>query len=471
MIKFLSYLFFSFVLFFSYPFKISGNEKTSQHPLDTHLSKIRTVDLPDMMEERYIRVLTCINRTNFFLDGAKIRGFEYSLLKEYEKSLNKRIARGSLKLTLEFVPVPRDMLINDLIAGYGDIAAAGLTITSSRDKKVDFTLPYLSNISEVPVTHKEVKTVKDIYDLSGMELFVRKSSSYFESLTDLNKRFKKEGRPLIKILEADENLETEDILEMVNSGAVKYTICDSHLAQIWSKVLPNIRVHENIKLRQGGKIAWAVREDSPLLKKDLNTFIKKHKKGTLLGNIFFDRYYRNINWIKNPLHGQSGKKSREYLPLIKKYSKQYDFDWRLIIAMGFQESGLNHKKKSNREAVGLMQIKPATAADPKVGIKDVYNVENNIHAAVKYLSFIRSRYFSDEKILPRDQVRFSLAAYNAGPAKIRRARKKAEKMRLDPNRWFRNVELAVLNTVGQETVQYVSNINKYYVIYKNSEIQ
>ena len=139
--------------------------------------------------------------------------------------------------------------------------------------------------------------------------------------------------------------------------------------------------------------------------------------------------------------------------------------------MGFQESGLNHKKKSNREAVGLMQIKPATAADPKVGIKDVYNVENNIHAAVKYLSFIRSRYFSDEKILPRDQVRFSLAAYNAGPAKIRRARKKAEKMRLDPNRWFRNVELAVLNTVGQETVQYVSNINKYYVIYKNSEIQ
>jgi membrane-bound lytic murein transglycosylase MltF len=135
--------------------------------------------------------------------------------------------------------------------------------------------------------------------------------------------------------------------------------------------------------------------------------------------------------------------------------------------MAFQESGLNHKKKSSRGAVGLMQIKPSTASDPKVGIKNVYKLENNVHAAVKYLDFIRSRYFSDKEILPQDGVRLSLAAYNAGPAKIRSIQRKAKKMRLDPNRWFSNVELAALQTVGQETVQYVSNINKYYVIYRN----
>ncbi len=136
--------------------------------------------------------------------------------------------------------------------------------------------------------------------------------------------------------------------------------------------------------------------------------------------------------------------------------------------MAFQESGLNPEKRSDRGAVGLMQIKPSTASDPNVGIDNIGSVENNIHAAVKYLAFIRDRYFDDTDIRPRDKVRLSLAAYNAGPAKIRRAMRKAREMHLDPNEWFRNVELAVLRMVGQETVRYVSNINKYYVIYNNA---
>jgi membrane-bound lytic murein transglycosylase MltF len=172
--------------------------------------------------------------------------------------------------------------------------------------------------------------------------------------------------------------------------------------------------------------------------------------------------------VKNPLKGEYSKKVGEYGPVFEKYADKYGFDWRLIMAMSFQESGLDNKKKSNMGAVGLMQIKPSTASDPNVGISDIDEIENNVHAAVKYLAFIRDRYFSDEDILPRDRVRFSMAAYNAGPAKIRQAREKAKEMNLDPNRWFRNVELAVLRIVGQETVRYVSNINKYYVIYETA---
>lgn len=154
--------------------------------------------------------------------------------------------------------------------------------------------------------------------------------------------------------------------------------------------------------------------------------------------------------------------------MFEKYAEMYGFDWRLILAMAFQESRLTPGKKSSKGAVGLMQIKPSTASDLKVGIHDVGDVENNVHAGVKYLAFIRDRYFNDEDIRPRDKVRLSLAAYNAGPAKIRRAMQKTREMDLDPNEWFRNVELAVLRMVGQETVRYVSNINKYYVIYKNA---
>lgn len=442
-------------------------ERPFQHPLDNHLMESWTGDLPDMIERRYIRILTTVNQTNFFLDGLKPHGFEYSLLKEYEKSLNRGNSRRKLRITFEFIPVPRDKLLEDLIAGYGDIAAAGLTVTPFRSTKVDFTVPYLSDISELLVTHKDVESIANRNDMAGKEVFVRKSSSYYESLVVLNNLFELKGKIPVKIIEADENLETEDILEMVNSGAIKMTVCDSHIAELWSKVLPDIKIHNEVVFRRGSNIAWAIRKDCPLLKEDLDLFIKKHKKGTLMGNIFFDRYYKKMKWIKNPLSGNYEKRINSYKPIFEKYSNKYGFDWKLILSMAFQESGLNHNKKSQRGAVGIMQVKASTANDPKVGIKNITEVENNIHAAIKYLDFIRNRYFSDESIRPRDSVRFALAAYNAGPAKINKARKAAKEMNLNPDQWFRNVELAVLRTVGQETVKYVSNINKYYVIYNN----
>jgi membrane-bound lytic murein transglycosylase MltF len=446
----------------------AADKEDYDHPLDAHLSETYKDDLPDLLERKYIRVLTTMNRTNFFLVNGKAHGFEYSLLKEYEKHLNKGIGRGELKVTFEFIPVARDRLLPGLVKGLGDIAAAGLTITEKRQKKVNFTRPYLRGIDEILVTHKKVKPAESPDDLSGKRVFVRRSSSYYESLASLNHRLKKKKMSPVKVVEVDESLETEEILELVNTGAIERTVSDSHIAKIWTKVFRNIKAHEKIKLREGGKIAWAVRKDNPKLKQSLDRFISKHRKGTLLGNIFFERYYEKNRWVKNPLTGDSRNKIEQFRPLFEKYADLYGFDWRLILAMAYQESKLNPKKKSRKGALGLMQIRPSTAADPKVGVEKVYKLENNVHAAVKYLDFLRNRYFSDKKIRERDRVRFSLAAYNAGPAKIRQARKKASAMNLNPNRWFRNVELAVLRMVGQETVRYVSNINKYYVIYKHA---
>jgi membrane-bound lytic murein transglycosylase MltF len=436
-----------------------------RHPLDAHLSVANTGDLPGMIEARYVRVLTTMNQTNFFLDGAKPHGFEYALLKEYETFLNKGIKKTELRITFEFIPVPRDKLLDHLVSGYGDIAAAGLTVTPARKRQIDFSIPYLTGVSELLVTHRDAAPVGSLEDLAGKKLFVRKSSNYYESITALNRILTEKGKPPIRILEADEDLETEEILEMVNSGAIQMTACDSYIADIWSKVLSDIKVHRDIRLREGGEIAWAIRKNNPGLKKSLDEFLNSHRKGTLLGNIFFNRYYKNMKWIKNPLKGQLGLRVAEYRPVFEKYAAMYGFDWRLVMAMAFQESGLESGNISNRGAVGLMQIKPSTASDRHVGVDDIDTVDGNVHAAVKYLAFLRARYFSDGDILPRDQIRLSMAAYNAGPAKIRKARQKAREMNLDPDKWFRNVELAVLRTVGQETVRYVSNINKYYVIY------
>ncbi len=435
-------------------------------PLASHFKEQYTDDLDGLLKRRYIRVLSPFTKTNFYISGEKLYGFEYSLLKDYEKFLNKGITRRELKVVIEFIPLSRDQLISGIVNGYGDIAAAGLTITPERLKQVDFTNPYLTGIDEVVVINKDVRMINDIEDLSGREVFIRQSSSYYESLISLNRKFSGMKLQPVRIIKADENLETEDILELVNSGAIKITIADSHIAEIWSRLFKNIRVLKEIKVREDGRIAWMVRKNNPQLKESLNKFIKKHRKGTLLGNIYFNRYYKDTKWIKNPLSLTKDADMQKYIRLFKKYSERYGFDWMLIMALAYQESGLDNNRESHAGAVGIMQIRPETASDSKIGIKKVHLLENNIHAGVKYLAFLRDRYFNDEGMRERDRFRFALAAYNAGPARIRKIRKRAEEMGLDPDRWFRNTELAALKYIGQETVRYVSNINKYYLIFK-----
>jgi membrane-bound lytic murein transglycosylase MltF len=435
------------------------------HPLATHQKEKYTDDLSVLLERRFIRVLTSFNKTNFFLSGGEIYGFEYSLLKDYEKFINRKIKRNGLRVVVEFIPVARDMLMPALLDGLGDIAAAGLTVTPERLRRVDFTEPYMTGIDEVIVTSKKVRGLNTLENLSGKRIYVRKSSSYHESLLSLNERLSEKGLRPVRIVMADETLETEDILEMVDSGALEMTVADSHIADIWSRVFEDMHVFESLKIRKGGEIAWMVRKDNPGLKASLNEFIKGHRRGTLIGNIYFNRYFKDNRRIRNPFGKNEDDTHRRYEKLFKKYAARYGFDWVLIKALAYQESNLSNKKRNPSGAVGILQVRPQTASDRNVGIKDVHLLENNIHAGVKYLAFLRDRYFSDEDIRERDRVRLSLAAYNAGPAKVRRARALAGKMGLNPNRWFRNVEMATLKSIGQETVRYVSNINKYYVIF------
>ena len=450
--------------FFSLP--LSGQQSSTSHPLGSHLSENYKEDLDGLLKRRYIRVLTTLNQTNFFLHRGKFFGFEYEIVKGYEKELNKGKKGKDLHTVIEFIPANRDELIPKLIAGYGDIAAAGLTITDSRRRMADFTIPYLTGVDEVIVTHKQAFKPKTLEDLAGRRIFVRKSSSYYESLAALNKKLRKSGKRSLQIIAADENLETEDILELVNTGAVEFTVSDSHIANIWAGIFSNLVIRDDLKLRAGAEIAWMIRKNSPKLKASLNNFLKNRQKGTLLGNIYFKRYYEKNSWINSPLSSDRDKTLLKYKTLLKKYADRYGFDWLLIAALAYQESRLDHTKKNKSGATGLMQVLPSTGKDKNIGIRNVHLLENNVHAGVKYLAFLKKKYFSDPKIRPRDQVRFALAAYNAGPAKIQRARSKTKKMGLNPNRWFRNVELATLKIVGQETVRYVSNINKFYVIYR-----
>jgi len=427
--------------------------------------KIITGDLPEMLKRNTIRVLIPFSKTNYFLSGGEEHGFEYSLLKEYGKSINEKRTRRELQVAIEFIPTPNHLLISGILNGWGDIAAAGLTVIATRQEMVDFTEPYLTGINEIIISHKAVEGLDSIWDLSGRRIFVRRASSYYESLELLNEKLKSRDLAPVEILTASEYLSTEDIIEMVNAGIIEITAADGHIAALWSKVFPNIKAHSSICIRKGGSIAWMVRKDNPQLKNSLSQFIESHKKGTLLGNIYFNRYFKSTKWIKNPLKPSDVQRLLTYEKLFKKYAAKYGFDWKLIAAQAYQESGLNHSRRSEAGAIGLMQLMPQLSKEERVGIDDIEDLENNIHAGIKYLALIRDTYFNDENITPAERTYFTLAAYNAGPARIKKARELALKMGYDSNKWFRNTELGALKLIGQETVRYVSNINKYYTAY------
>ena len=425
-----------------------------------------TGDLSEMRRRNKIRVLISHNKTNFFRVMGHKRGFEYELLERYERFLNKGITKKNIKMDIVYIPIPFKRLIPALLKGEGDIAAAGLTITPERQKKVTFTVPYLPNVDEIVVASEKIKGLNVLEDLSGRTIYVLRASSYVQHLRRLNGHLRKKGRPPIKIVEASENLATEDILEMVNAGIVDLTVADRHIAELWSGVLTKIVRRGDLKINTGGQIGWAVRRENPELLKSLNAFIKKIKKGTLIGNILFKRYYKNAKWIKNPLAERERQKFERFRLNFKKYGKRYGVDWIALEAQAYQESGLDNSKRSPRGAIGIMQVLPRTAADPNVNIRDIHKLENNIHAGVKYLSFLRKKYFNDPGISPADRIFFSFAAYNAGPARVRQLRNRAKSAGLDPNKWFFNVERAALEVIGQETVRYVANIHKYYIAYK-----
>jgi soluble lytic murein transglycosylase-like protein len=185
--------------------------------------------------------------------------------------------------------------------------------------------------------------------------------------------------------------------------------------------------------------------------------MRQGRRTPTLGNTLLKRYF-------DPLAPGGQARMLEVFSFIRKHAATYGFDPLLIAAQGFQESGLDQSKQSPLGAIGIMQVMPATAGDPNVGIPDIHIAERNVEAGVKYLRFVHDRYFSDPALSALDRTLFSFAAYNAGPGNVAKARKRAEKMGLDPNVWLNSVELAAAQVISREPVAYVRNILRHYVM-------
>jgi membrane-bound lytic murein transglycosylase MltF len=426
--------------------------------------KAWTGDLDGMLARRLVRALVVHSKTYYFVERGEQRGIAFEMLKAFEDELNRRHP-SRLRTNVVFIPVTRGELLPALLAGRGDLAVSGIAITTERDARVDFSMPTTTRpVNEIVVAGPRSPALKVIDDLSGQEVFVRPTSSYWEHLQVLNQRFAAAGKAPVRLRPAPEDLEDEDLLEMTNAGLVGLVVVSDVVVNAWTPLFKELKPRLDLVVHAGSELAWMFRPGSPKLKAEVDAFVKTHRQGTTFGNTLIKRYAGSGRFVKNATAEAELKKFQSLVALFKKYASTYDMDFLLMMAQGYQESRLDQQVKSPVGAIGVMQVMPATGKELKVG--DISQVESNVHAGVKYIRFVVDRYFANEPMTTLNKGLFAFAAYNAGPARIRQLRAEALKRGLDPNVWFNNVEVVAADRIGAETVTYVSNIYKYYVAYR-----
>jgi membrane-bound lytic murein transglycosylase MltF len=451
------------------PAQSSGHDQNSNlEDLEVRLVP-HNGDIEEMDKYRMVRALVSFNKSGFFFDNGRPRGMTYDALLDFEKFLNRKLhpndQTGKQRIQVVLVPTTAASVASDLLSGKGDIIARAIYITESRKRVVDF-IPVSSSQHDVVVAGPKAPQLASLADLSGKEVYLNKDSLAWEKLANLNEKLSTAKKPLIKLLAADKSLEPDDSIEMASVGLVQYTVTPSHIAQLWKNVFTGLRIYEHFPVTDRIDSGWAVRKDSPKLRALLEEFASTHREGTAYFTSLANTYLKNARFINDNQNRESVKRFKQMKKLFQKYANRYQFPWMLIAAEAYQESGLNQEARSSVGAIGVMQVMPATAASPPVNIPDVTKLEPNIHAGVKLLKYIRDDYFKDAPMDPLNKTLVTLAAYNAGPARLGQCRRMADEMGLNPNVWFQNLEYAVAKKVGAETVEYVSNIYKYYLGWK-----
>ena len=422
-------------------------------------------DLDTIRARGFLRVLVVANKTHYFVDRGRQYGIAYELLREFEQQLNRDFPRKRKKyLPVVFIPVHRDEVLTRLQQGRGDLAVANLTVTPERARQVDFSTPFIRDVREILVAAPTALMVDALEQLAGHTVMVRKSSSYYARLQTLNEDLRRRQLPPIKILEAAEHLEAEDLLEMLNASLIDYSFVDEHIGQAWAPVFRHVRLHPEVSLASGQQIAWAIRRGAPELKQQVDAFLDTRREGTLTGNTVLQRYLENSRWVHNAISRQELARFNRTIAYFRKYAARYSFDPLMLAAQGYQESGLDQSRRSPAGAIGVMQIMPETGRAMRVG--DIRQEEPNIHAGAKYMRLLIDRHFNEPGLDDFNRTLFAFAAYNAGPTRVAQLRQEAARRGLDPNRWFQHVETIAALRIGRETTQYVANISKYYIAYR-----
>lgn len=438
-----------------------------------------TYDLSAIKKRGKIIALIDNSSTSFYIYKGDSLGYEYEQLRLFAKEIGVELQMVIAK--------DLDTIFNQLNNCEVDVVAANITVTQERLRLVDFSAPFMfaqqvlvqrkpEGWENMTAKERDAQLIRNTVDLSGKYVFVRKGSSFYARLKSLSEEIGEK----INIVETPGEATTEQLISMVASGQIDYTIADENIALHNQTYFSNLDVETPISFPQ--KIAWAIRKDSPELLKALNAWIAQ-RKNLEESKELFAKYFK-----KKKLHGNeivkytshSGGIISEYDELIKTYSKKVDWDWQLLASLIYQESHFSPTARSWAGANGFMQLIPATAKHYGLDTIDA-TAEQSLKAGTSFIVDL-DRYW--KKYIPdkKERIKFVLASYNAGLGHVIDARNLAGKYGKNQNVWSGNVEDMILQKSnplmyndpivkcgycrGQETYLYVKEIIKRYEHYK-----
>ncbi|AKQ66629.1 Membrane-bound lytic murein transglycosylase D precursor [Myxococcus hansupus] len=423
-----------------------------------------TGDLDAIRKRGVLRVLTRNSAVTYYLHRGDQAGFDFHLANMVAKELDVR---------LEIVVPPTfDQLIPWLTEGRGDMIAASMTDTEARGKQVGFSRPYLYT-DEVLVQRAGAPKLASLDDLKGKTIHVPKGASHFATVNAL-----KDAHGF-KLVEEPEDQEISALLDRIAAGEIAYTVTDSHILAAEQVFRDDVEAALTLpgQGEPAGKdghygIAFAIRKENAQLREFLDAFVKKTYRGVEY-NMTRRRYFESRRKQAPPASLASAEGSiSPYDGLVQSYAARYGLDWRLMVAQMFQESRFDPKARSFVGAQGLFQVMPLTGKE--LGFVQLEDPEQGIHAGVKYMHQMLGRIAPE--IPFKQRLRFALASYNAGLGHVLDARRLATEQGLDPNKWYGNVEKAMLllekpqyfqrarhgYVRGTEPVKYVSEIQTRY---------
>jgi len=420
--------------------------------------------LKNIRERGALRVITDNNSNTYYLYRGTAMGFEYDLAAAFADHLG---------VTLKIVTPGWNRMFEALEEGQGDLIAASLTATASRRDRFEFSDDYLT-VQQQIILHRSNRTVREFGDLEGMTVHTRQGTSYQERLLELQR-----GGLQLNII-THRNVPTEELIRQVAERQIEATVADSNIALLNRRYYPDIRIAFPIEEPQ--PICWAVRKGDEPLVAEINTFLEKIHQNGIFDKIY-RRYYANARFFDyldlKKFHRRLESRLPKFLPAIRRESRKYGFDWRLIAALVYQESHFDPTARSFTGVRGLMQITEATARE--MGIDNRRDPEESIEAGVKYLAKLHGRW--DRILDPQERMYFALASYNIGYGHVRDAQKLARKKGWAPDRWpsvkqtlpmlrlrryYKDTRYGYAR--GDETVKFVERIRLYYDIIRQDAL-
>jgi len=438
-------------------------------------SETGAVKQNDLMKIRKSGILKSVvdyNSTDYFVYRGKPMGFKYELLKELSKELGVKLEISVINNLSETFQGVKN--------GRFDVVAKSLTVTKERSKLIDFTVPILQTRQVLVQRAKQKPGADSTYiestlQLAGKKIYIQKNTSFFKRLQSLSEEIGAD----ITIVE-DSIFGVEQLVAQVAKGNIDYTVCDENIAKLNKTYYSNLDVSLAISFKQN--IAWVVPKGSTVWKSYLNNWITNFKK-TKKYKYLYHKYFESVRIaarMDDDLHSIKGGKISRYDKIVKKISAKYNWDWRLISAVIYQESRFNSEAGSWAGAYGLMQIMPSTAK--RFGIEDISNPEQNIKGGVLFLNWINKQFVNS---IPdsTQRIKFVLASYNIGLGHVMDAQRLAEKFGKNKTVWDDNVDFYLLNKSskfyfkdpvvrfgycrGEEAYNYVSRVLTTYSHYLN----